>query len=81
MKKLIWQSKKSNIQRIDDQDEKEGVLDDNKPDNVDGTNLENLKDTEQVNQTLKEAEQVWDETFDKLVEETENSVERYLREF
>ncbi len=36
--------------------------------------LENLKDTEQVNQTLKEAEQVWDETFDKLVEETENLV-------
>ena len=36
--------------------------------------LENLKDTEKVNQTLKEAEQVWDETFDKLVEKTENLV-------
>ena len=40
---LINSIVKSNIQRIDDQDEKEGVLDENKPDNVDGTNLENLK--------------------------------------
>ena len=36
--------------------------------------MENLKDTEKVNQTLKEAEQVWDETLDKLVEKTENLV-------
>ena len=35
---------KSNIQRIDDQDENEGILNENKPDNVDGTNLKNLKD-------------------------------------
>ncbi len=41
---LINSLVKSNIQRIYDQDEKEGVLDENKPDIVDGTNLENLKD-------------------------------------
>ena len=36
--------------------------------------LENLKDTEKVNQTLQEAEEVWDETFNSMVDETENLV-------
>lgn len=35
---------------------------------------ENLKNTEEVNKTLKDAETVWDETFETEIEKTENLV-------
>lgn len=38
------------------------------------TDRENLKNTEEVNKTLKDAEKVWDEIFETEIEKTENLV-------